>query len=335
MFSIKIKSTLVSQDVLIDNCTGTSTVEWLKTVVKKELDIQESDKLLRLIYLGRLLEPSSETLQHFNLVPGACVHAFVSAKQKDEFSLAVSNESNSQHRSHGSSSSGDERNDAIDYRGLNRLLAIGMTHEEVAALRATFQSNIQEFSSRSQLHRTEGESEISFRLRVEDDWIAAQGRLSEFAFNLPIANHQSLFSRSGNVSDRSTSSTVPLPSPRLLFSSTYTRSFADLETTTGESASVDQGNWSDFLYGFVVGLTIGFIVIFCVWDRNVPYRQKIGLLAGVMVSSFMGMVQEEGKGSAASVKRHEGGARAGGSESDGGSVLASTYDSSHRHLRFH
>jgi len=165
MFSIKIKSTLVNQDVFIENCSDTSTIEWLKSVVKKELDIHENDKLLRLIYLGRLLEPSTETLKHFNVVPGACIHAFVSDKQKNQ--LLSNNELNSTTTT--LNSTDEDVSESIDYRGLNRLLAIGMTHEDVAALRATFQSNIQEFSDRSsQERRADGESEISFRLCVED-----------------------------------------------------------------------------------------------------------------------------------------------------------------------
>lgn len=331
---------MINYDVVIENCTNTSTVDWLKSVVKKELDIQESGKLLRLIYLGKLLDPGTEALKNFNFIPGACVHAFVSNKQKEgsvviSSSSSSSNELNTSIHSHTTNNS-NGNNESIDYRGFNRLLAIGMTHEDVAALRATFQVNIQEFRDRSQLQCAEGESEISFRLRVEDDWIAAQGRLSDFAFNLPIPNHQALFNRNrlNSASETSNITTSP-PSPRVIFSSLRTP-FSNIETTE-ESTSTDAGIFSDYLYGFIVGVTIGFLVIFCVGDRNIPFRQKIGLLAGVIVSSLLGMIQEERKGlNTASGNQHTGNAVPGGSESgsSGGSVLVSDYDSAHKYLRF-
>jgi len=104
--------------------------------------------------------------------------------------------------------------------------------------------------------------------------------------------------------------------------------------------------WADFLYGFVAGVTIGFIAIFCISDRNVPYRQKIGLLAGIMVSSFVGMLQVEGKGGTGMTSGRQHGsigtAVTSGSEGGGsigigsgsGSILLSDSDSPHRHLRF-
>lgn len=337
MFSIKIKSTLVNEDIVIENCSDSCTVEWLKAAVKKELDIQESDKLLRLIYLGKLLDPPSETLKHFNLIPGACVHAFISTKKKDEF---IPTSASTPSLTQPSGGIDVEQSAVIDYRGLNRLLAVGMTHEDVAALRATFQPNILEYSARAQLRRAEGESEISFRLRLEDEWIAAQGRLSEFAFNLPISNHQALFrnerhrSRSGGPSDSPST-------PRVVFSSSFNMPLTGPFPGAGsggastdgasDAAGSEQGNWSEFLFGFAVGFTVGFIVIFCVWDRNVSYRQKIGLLAGIMASSFASMVSEEHKHQ--SNGRHVGDAAVSAPVGDGGSVLMTTSDASHNYLR--
>jgi hypothetical protein len=58
---------------------------------------------------------------------------------------------------------------------------------------------------------------------------------------------------------------------------------------SSSSSSADLGSWNDFLYGLCIGYLLGFLVLFCIWDRNIPHRQKIGLLAGVILSSVMNM----------------------------------------------
>jgi hypothetical protein len=63
-----------------------------------------------------------------------------------------------------------------------------MTVDEIAAVRTTFRSRVDE--TETSLSRNSDEDSISFRGRCEDVWMAAQGPYSEFALNLPQVRGQ-------------------------------------------------------------------------------------------------------------------------------------------------
>ena len=66
----------------------------------------------------------------------------------------------------------------------------------------------------------------------------------------------------------------------------------------------NQGTVKDFLWGLIFGvgihnysfsmnslthslthhLVFGFLALICIWERNITYRQKIGILVGVMIN---------------------------------------------------
>jgi hypothetical protein len=51
----------------------------------------------------------------------------------------------------------------------------------------------------------------------------------------------------------------------------------------------------EFFYGFMLGFGLGFMMIFCIWDRNVSHKQKWGILAGIMLQiGFTAMQQGQG-----------------------------------------
>ena len=75
------------------------------------------------------------------------------------------------------------------------------------------------------------------------------------------------------------------------------------------------GSWRDFLYGVLMGFALGFMMVFCIWDRNVSHRQKLGILAGIMMQVMLSSWQQKQIAAAAVAAGRRGG---GG----GGSVVA-------------
>jgi hypothetical protein len=65
---------------------------------------------------------------------------------------------------------------------------LGMTADEIAAIRTTFRTRVDE--TEALLSRNPGEDMIAFRGRAEDVWMASQGPYSEFALNLPQVRAQ-------------------------------------------------------------------------------------------------------------------------------------------------
>lgn len=63
------------------------------------------------------------------------------------------------------------------------VLYTGMTVDEIAAIRTTFRSQVNE--AETFISRNTDEDLISFRGRLEDAWMARQGPFSEFSSNLP------------------------------------------------------------------------------------------------------------------------------------------------------
>ena len=44
------------------------------------------------------------------------------------------------------------------------------------------------------------------------------------------------------------------------------------------------GSYRDLVCGMLLGFLFGGIALLCVWDRNMTYRQKVGIILGVVVS---------------------------------------------------
>jgi xanthine/uracil/vitamin C permease (AzgA family) len=59
--------------------------------------------------------------------------------------------------------------------------------------------------------------------------------------------------------------------------------------STGMSASV--GTDRDFLWGFMLGFFVGFLMLVWVWMPTVPHKQKLGILTGICLQLALGMLK--------------------------------------------
>ena len=139
----------------------------------------------------------------------------------------------------------------LNPRGLDRLqLSARMSAEQVQAIRMAFRDSISQHGAL--VPRGEDEEEAAYRFRVEEDWMRAQEEDSEYAANL---------------SDGS--------GPR-----------ASALHLSGE-AEMQLGTYRDFIYGFAMGFVLGIFMLVGIWDGNVTYRQKVGILFGVLLNLIM------------------------------------------------
>lgn len=242
-------------------------VDDLKQEIIRRLELV--DKNVRLIFSGKLLDPPTAPLNSFKLDNGSFVHAVITNKpppvsQTDLFEeppvrVTV---------------------DLRNLRGMDVLLIPGpqrnaLSLDEVASLRLYFQDDIEEYAEEN-MHRGAHESEQDFIYRAETEWAASQGPNSEFRFNIfGLAMHSALRSESNSSSA----------------ASAHAQRHA-LESEIHSSGPED-GTVREFMFGFFMGITLGFMMIFCVWDRNVSKKQKLGILLGVMIQSLMTAIQQE------------------------------------------
>lgn len=89
------------------------------------------------------------------------------------------------------------------------------------------------------------------RLLLEDAWMATQGPASEFRLNL--------------------NGTLPLQ--------------------RSEFRSSTVGTDRDFLWGFLLGFFVGFLMLVWVWMPTVPHKQKLGILTGISFQLAVSMLK--------------------------------------------
>lgn len=247
----------------------TATIDQFKQQIRNHLRV-DGRQNLRLIFNGKLLGPDSCTVESTELKNNSYVHAVFSPKPASP-SNATS-----------ITTSANQTESVVDDRGLNSLMRgvendprQRLTQEEVSALRAYFTPSIQSYAER---HLTQGESESEedFRFRAETEWMAAQPPHSEFRFNLNIAATQALFRSTAGGGGRNA----------LMFFR-----FDDSSRVSDEqevpNRSQELGTMREFFFGMSLGYVLGFMMIFCVWDANVTYRQKLGILAGIILNYFV------------------------------------------------
>jgi Putative membrane protein (DUF2407). len=149
----------------------------------------------------------------------------------------------------------------VERLGFDRLRADGLTRSEINALRVYFSSQIDRFmeqqrtlrdnpgSSTSNTHTDNDEdgedldpeaTARNIRLRMEDEWMQAQGPNSEFRLNLNTNN--------------------PLIQRRLYLSSSSSARSTGMDPMYTGPLGTDR----DFIWGFVLGYFIGFMMMFWV-----------------------------------------------------------------------
>ena len=96
------------------------------------------------------------------------------------------------------------------------------------------------------------------RWAQEDAWMAAQGPTSEFRINLNQTTN---------------------PAALLRFST---------QDTVFRSAV---GSDRDFMWGFLLGFFVGFLMLVWVWMPSVPHKQKLGILTGISLQLALSLLR--------------------------------------------
>jgi hypothetical protein len=53
------------------------------------------------------------------------------------------------------------------------------------------------------------------------------------------------------------------------------------------------GSDRDFMWGFLLGFFVGFVMLIWVWMPTIPHKQKLGILTGISFQLALNVVQEE------------------------------------------
>jgi hypothetical protein len=104
--------------------------------------------------------------------------------------------------------------------------------------------------------------------------MTAQGPSSEFRLNLNANNPLLIHAHNRSI----------------LFSSGGTTG----NGATGASTTPIMGTDRDFMWGFILGFFVGFVMLFWVWIPTVPHKQKMGILTGICFQLALGAMQANG-----------------------------------------
>lgn len=288
ILNLRVKSI---QDVSI-SLSKQSTVQDAKQAVREALGV-ESGRYLRLIASGRLLAPDTAQLHQFSIKTGDVLHAVLAAAgvrggQQAALSRASSATTSRRYRGTGVGllgrvvrpsnqglSDDDESSDEEDAEnprerlGFDRLRSAGMSRHEITAIRSYFSRSVDRYVEQHSPSIPDTETDLSRRrLLQEDAWMQAQGPASEFRLNLNQSNP--LFWRSSVGGAGPQTSLFP------------TRIGTD----------------RDFLWGFLLGFFVGFLMLVWVWMPTVPHKQKLGILTGISLQLALTLLknsEEEGE----------------------------------------
>ena len=280
MISIRIKTTNSSKEIAL-TVASSSKVDEIKRLVMIELGLvgQEDNKYVRLISCGKMLADGN-TLATYNVSNGAFIHAVISDKKPNS---GINNGIEMTTMNSSSIS-----NQYINLTGLDVLLSEGLSVDEVAAIRSYFRTSIDEYASRDErLQIREGENNVAYRARIEEAWMNAQPPHSEFILNLPLDSPRRL-----GLGSMSGSRTNPLLLSFIRGFVNQNRENRENMMNNNNSVMVTNdeslGSTRDFVFGIFFGVFFGFMSLLCVWDHNIPFRQKVGILIGVMIQLIMG-----------------------------------------------
>lgn len=138
------------------------------------------------------------------------------------------------------------------------------------------------------------------RLRLEDEWMAAQGPTSEFRLNLnanvaPLilgalrnGGAGGLAFRGGAAAGGGGTATTGGGGFAGSLGTGPDGMTAPWAAATARSSSL-VGSDRDFVWGFILGFFVGFIMLFWVWMPTVPHKQKLGLLTGMCLHMALKM----------------------------------------------
>lgn len=239
-----------------------SSVSQVKQQVRAALDVGP-ERYIRLICKGRLLAPDTAPLHEFAVKNNDVLHAVLANAEnarRRRRGQVVGRGGRVTRANNGEDSSGGESDDeeqARERRGFDRLRSSGLSRQEITAIRAYFNRHVdRHVLSHPSDHQDEPDLRRR-RLLVEEDWMSLQGPTSEFRLNL---NQNTLLR------------------------------FASMDTTR---ASSTLGTDRDFMWGFLLGFFVGFVMLVWVWMPTVPHKQKIGILTGISFQLALNVLHQE------------------------------------------
>mmetsp|Transcript_23062 Transcript_23062/g.32198 ORF Transcript_23062/g.32198 Transcript_23062/m.32198 type:complete len:357 (-) Transcript_23062:146-1216(-) len=275
------------------------TVETLKEITRDALGPSARGRYLRLICKGRLLAPDAAKLKEFAVVrDGDVIHAVLAAagvRGGQQAALArsttttssssggVTSSSSTSRRYRGtgvghlgravrpnsdvSDSEDDDEDDIEEGRerlGFDRLRGSGLSRHEITAIRTYFSRSVERYMEQHPEEIDERDDLSQRRSLYEDAWMQVQGPTSEFRLNLnqsagPLFHHLSSASENFNM-----------------------------RTTIGTDR--------DFLWGFLLGFFVGFLMLVWVWMPTVPHKQKLGILTGISVQLALSVFHSNDQG---------------------------------------
>lgn len=242
-----------SSDITVQSCND-DTIENLNQSVHKILKLNEKQHS-RLIFKGKLLCPGNKKLKDFPIDNDDFIHVVVNNNTVSKLGSAAT-----------SSSSLNDSTVVTTNNELNRALLLGLSSNASVVRSSFFDSQVENGSRFDSLLN---DTEESFQFRMDEEGLLPQDSSSALSLR-----------NAAQLNFLSTSSSGP-----------SNRDFESLRDAEDELPEL--GTCYDLIFGFSIGVTFGFLMIFCVWDRSIPYRQKLGLLLGVCVSTFVGASKSE------------------------------------------
>ena len=257
-----------------------SSVAQVKQAVRNALGEQAKDRYLRLICKGRLLAPDTSLLREFAVRNGDVLHAVLAAAGvRGGQQAALARGISRRYRGTGVGAGGravrvnhdseddDDNEESADEEegrerlGFDRLRTTGLSRSEITAIRSYFSRNVDRFiQAHPEIAAEAASGEVDNRRRRllhEDAWMQAQGPTSEFRFNL---NQNNPFMR--------------------------------LNTEAPLFRATTVGTDRDFLWGFLLGFFVGFLMLVWVWMPTVPHKQKLGILTGISFQLAMNFLKD-------------------------------------------
>jgi hypothetical protein len=273
------------------------TVASVKRTILARLGVEEA-KYVRLIHQGRLLAPDTAVMRdvaawnnddtiHAVLAPASAQGGAQAVLARQAAATHTMSRRalrrvgiltpNGRARASGTTESdNDDDSSSTDVEegrerlGFDRLRQTGLRRSEVTAIRVYFSRHVDEWI-RQHAEAAHDEEPDAMRRRYlqEDAWMQAQGPASEFRLNL--------------------AGTIWPTSALLMRNNTAEMRSGAISATVGTDR--------DFMWGFMLGFFVGFLMLVWVWMPTVPHKQKLGILCGISfqltVSLFKGPIDDD------------------------------------------
>mmetsp|Transcript_25062 Transcript_25062/g.37030 ORF Transcript_25062/g.37030 Transcript_25062/m.37030 type:complete len:291 (-) Transcript_25062:1994-2866(-) len=267
-WTLRIKSSGSNENVSI-SASPHERVADLKENVRHALKAEK--RYLRLICKGRLLAPDNTFLRDFKIQDGDVVHAVLAAPGiRGGQQAALARGTTRRYRGTGVNASGrverstseeevEDESDEEEGRerlGFDRLRASGLSRHEITAIRSYFSRQVDRYVQANPNTSQDEPDALRRRLLQEDAWMTDQGPTSEFRLNLNQNTTPSMLWRQDTLSFRS-------------------------------SIGTDR----DFLWGFLLGFFVGFLMLVWVWMPSVPHKQKLGILTGISLQLALSLLR--------------------------------------------